>query len=164
MTFDNFNGGSGRCNAGNDGNEGADGVGASHDGGDDQRRLRAQGPTEVYPVGFFDKAPAVDDPLYYQSKLSADGTTATVGPFELTANQIKAWASKQTSNDLNDLVERGQLRASTVITLKSAQFASILNLLNSGQTQPESTVRRFIPGDLQRAVYGKLCEGQSRSR
>lgn len=162
MTFDNF--GNGRCNAGNDGNDGTEGVGAGQDGGDDDRRRRAQGPTEVYPVGLFDKAPAVDDPLYYQTKLSADGRTATVGPFDLSATQIKNWASKQTSNDLNDLVERGQLRASTVITLKSAQFDSILNLLNSGQTPPSSTVQRFIPGDLQRVVYAKLCEGQSRSR
>lgn len=159
--FESYEGGKGVCrntssDGGNNDQQRRDVDGRDRNGG--------QGPIEVYPVGLFDKAPAVDDPIYYDARAGADGKPASVGPFELTANHFRTWANKQTSNDLDDLIERGQLRASTVLTLKSQQFGSILSLMDSGQKLPPSTVQRFLPGDLQRVVYSKFCEGQPRSR
>lgn len=131
----------------------------------DERQQGGGGrPIEVYPVGMFGKAPELDDPVYYRTRAGVDGNPATVGPFELTGQQIKNWASRQTTNDINDLVERGQLRPQTALTLKSAQFETMVNLLTEGQDLPPNMVQRFIPGDLQRVVYGKLCEGQPRRK
>lgn len=114
-------------------------------------------PVETFPVGMFNKAPETEEPFYYEVKTAADGRTVTIGPFDLTAAHIKKWAQTTTASDLNGLVERGALRASTALAVKSSQFNSILSAIESGQKPTEDLVKRFIPGDLQRVVARKIC-------
>lgn len=131
------------------------------DSGDGQNK---QGPREVYPVGMFDKQPETDDPVYYQTSMAKDGKTVTVGPFDLTAQQIHDWAHNKSANDLDEMVSHGQLKPSTALTLKSAQFESMINLIDSGQQLPPNMIQRFVPGDLQRAVHGHLLEARTREK
>ncbi len=111
---------------------------------------------EVYPVGMFNDAPAADDPIYYSTSRAKDGKTMMVGPFQLTADQMRGWSQSISSSDLDDLVESRQIRPATALTVKSAQFQTMLKLLESGQTPSEDMVQRFIPGDLQRVIARNL--------
>jgi hypothetical protein len=79
-----------------------------------------------------------------------------VGPFQLTADQMRGWSQSISSSDLDDLVESRQIRPATALTVKSAQFQTMLKLLESGQTPSEDMVQRFIPGDLQRVIARSL--------
>lgn len=109
-------------------------------------------PTEVFPVGLFNPAPETDDPIYYKISTTRDGKTVTVGPFELTGKMIRDWSESTSSNDLDELVSRRAMRASTAMTVKSALFGTVIDMLERGQKPSEAMIRRILPGDLQRAV------------
>lgn len=160
MVFDNTGEG---CPAGGKG-PGSGNTDAATDGGaggttpGPQDRPPGPGPTEVLPVGVINKQPEADDPIYYQTSRAADGKTLTVGPFNLTSMQIRRWADCKTGDDLNEMVNSNQLRPSTALSVKSSQFRTILNLLDSGDAPSPDMIQRFLPGDLQRAVATKLYE------
>jgi hypothetical protein len=109
-------------------------------------------PPEYIPIGLFNPAPEKEDPIFYQCSTAEDGKTLTVGPFDLTAAQIKQFINDVTLEQLDELVNVRQLRQSTAITAKSAQMQTVIGLLESGQKPDEAMVERFIPGDLQRVI------------
>ena len=117
-------------------------------------------PSEVIPVGLINKAPETDDPIYYRVAQGSDGKTMTVGPFNITAQQIRDWKDTKTSSDIDDLVQTHQLRTATALTIKSSQLDTVLDLLSSGQKPSESMIQRFIPGDLQRVIESKRIENR----
>lgn len=112
----------------------------------------------VLPIGVITPTPEKEDASYNRTGVAADGKTVTIGPFELTASHIKEWALKTSPDELGRLVEARQMRSSTARTAQSDQFASMLKVLESGQTLPETMIERFFPGDLQRAVASKVLK------
>lgn len=103
------------------------------------------------PVGVINGAPEKEDPLYYQLSTNKDGAM-TLGPFDLTAQNLKSWADKVSLDDLNELVENNQIRPSTAMTVRSPMFKTIINMMAEGQKPGVDTLERFFPGDLQRVI------------
>lgn len=112
----------------------------------------------VLPIGVITPTPEKEDPSYNRTAVAADGKTITIGPFDLTAAHIKEWALSTSPKDLEELVESRQMRSSTARMVQSDQFASMVGILESGQTLPEHMIERFFPGDLQRAVATKVLK------
>lgn len=108
-------------------------------------------PTETIPIGLHNPPPEKEEPYFYECGTRPDGKV-TVGPFELTADNIKAWSAKANSEKLDDLVSTRQIRPSTAITVKSNQFDHVVSLIESGQKPSPEMIQRFIPGDLQRVI------------
>jgi hypothetical protein len=126
----------------------------------DEREKKQNQPSEVIPVGLFNPAPEKDDPIYYHASTAADGKTVTVGPFHLTGRMLRDWAEATSSNDLDDLVSKRAIRPSTALTVNSAQFRSVLEMMENGQKPNDDLIRRIIPGDLQRVVEAKRLENK----
>ena len=108
-------------------------------------------PTETIPIGLHNPPPEKEEPYFYECGTRPDGKV-TVGPFELTADNIKAWSAKANSQKLDDLVSTRQIRPSTAMTVKSNQFEHVVSLIESGQKPSPEMIQRFIPGDLQRVI------------
>lgn len=115
-------------------------------------------PPEFIPIGLFNPPPEKEDPIFYACSTAADGKTITVGPFDLTAAQIKEWVASTTTEQLEELINLRQIRQSTAITVKSAQLQSVIGLLESGQKPSEAMVERLIPGDLQRVIASRYMK------
>lgn len=113
-------------------------------------------PTEVIPIGLHNPPPEKEEPYFYECSHNAAGKV-TVGPFDLTAENIKSWAAKANSDKLDDLVSTRQIRPSTAMTVKSSQFQHVVNLLESGQTPSPEMIQRFVPGDLQRVIAREVA-------
>lgn len=94
--------------------------------------------------------------FYNQLSRAADGRTLVIGPFGLPAKQIREFAAQTSDLQIDALVARQQLTASTATILKSVEFSVVIELLENGQILPESAIKRFVPGDLQRMVASFL--------
>lgn len=113
-------------------------------------------PIEFIPVGRYNPAPDKEEAFYYDVAPSGDGRALSVGPFDLTGKQIKEWAAATTPGELNQLVERGQIRKSTAEKVQSHEFKSLVNQLESGKRPTPQMVAQCMPGDLQRVIARKL--------
>lgn len=118
------------------------------------------GRSEFFPIGKFNKPPSKEDPVFYETNHPAEGQPVTVGPFNLSSNDIRRWAQKTGTNTLNELVDRDEIRPSTALTVKSQQFCHILDLMDSKQRPTKEMIQRFLPGDLQRAIARDIIEDQ----
>lgn len=112
-------------------------------------------PEESFAIGQKNPPPETEEPFYYEVNADEHGAL-TVGPFQLTAEHIKTWSASATPEELNALVERRQLRASTAQTVKSDELQGILRRLEAGEKLDADTIKKFIPGDLQRVIARKM--------
>lgn len=112
-------------------------------------------PIEEFPIGQKNPPPETEEPFYYETNANDEGELA-VGPFGLTAEHIKAWSANKTPEELNALVEQRQLRPSTAQTVKSDAMQDILKRLDAGEMLDAETIKKFVPGDLQRVIARQL--------
>lgn len=112
---------------------------------------------EQIPIGLISEIPELEDPIFYQTSVSEDGKTQTLGPFELSAAHIREWRNSTDDLQIDQIVRNGQLRQSTAQMLKEGTFLDgILEMLETGYELSPSRIERFIPGDLQRLVAEKI--------
>lgn len=107
-------------------------------------------------LGRMPLSPNCEYDFYNQLSRAADGRTLVIGPFGLPARQIREFAAQTSDLQIDALVARQQLTASTAAILKSVEFSVVIELLENGQVLPEAAIKRFVPGDLQRVVASFL--------
>lgn len=117
--------------------------------------------TDVIPIGLHNPPPTSEgSPEYSRLSMAADQPdprvrTLAVGPFELTAHDIRDWCKQTNCSDLDELVADRRLRASTALAIRSKQFEVVLRTLEAGQAVNEGTLDRFIPADLQHVIASR---------
>lgn len=114
--------------------------------------------TDVIPIGLHNPAPKSENaPEYSRLTMAAeqvdpDVRTLAVGPFELTAHDIRDWTKQVDCADLNELVSENRLYPATALAVRSKQFEVVLRSLEAGQLVNEDMLNRFIPADLQHVI------------
>lgn len=107
------------------------------------------------PIGGHNKMPETEHehPAYARVVIRDGGLSATVGPFDLTTEQIKDWKRHTDNAKLDEMVSQGRLRESTGAMVKEAKHQNVvLEMLQLGQVLSPDLVKKYIPADLQRAV------------